>query len=83
MIWRNGRPVPGFALGDFQSALRVVMGEIENFTRSLSPHEQTILRLGLEASHLEESVVHGDWKRAEAHAESVANLLNRMKRPFP
>jgi molecular chaperone DnaK (HSP70) len=53
------------------------MIEIERFTRSLTEREQTILRIGLEASHLEESVAHGDWTRAKAHAEVVAKLFSQ------
>jgi len=53
-----------------------LMGEIQHFTQNLTARELEILKLGLEASHLEESIVHGNWTRAEAHAESCRERLD-------
>lgn len=85
MIRRGGRAVPGFALGDaradrLRTSLREVLDIVAETTRNLTPREATILRLGLAASHMEESVVHGDWARAEAHAENVAKLFDQLER---
>ena len=83
MIRHGGHEVPGFALGSeradrIRAALRAVMGEVQRLTHGLTPREVTILRLGLEASHLEESVAHADWSRAEAHTESLVKLLDQL-----
>lgn len=82
-IMRGGKPVPGFALGDerpenLRVALKSALYRIRSFTRTLTPREEAILKLGLAASHLEESVAHGDWKRAEAHADKVSDLFERL-----
>jgi hypothetical protein len=83
-IRRNGRVVPGFALGDEEAArfrvlLDGVLRAVERFSKSLTPRELVILRLGLTASHLEESIAHGDWKRADAHADSAAQLVRQLE----
>jgi hypothetical protein len=76
----NGRRVPGFALGeDLRSTLRALIDETKAFSKMLTPREVVVLRLGLAASHLEESLAQGAWKRAEAHAENVANLLEALR----
>ena len=75
MIRYRGRAVPGFALGDASPSLRAVLADVRRFAESLTPREVAILRIGLEASHLEESVVVGDWARADAHAEKLTKLL--------
>jgi len=86
IIRRGGRPVPGFGIGDdpradrLRAALREVLDFTEQFSRSLTAREETILRLGLEASHLEESVVYGDWTRARAHAEAIVKLYEQLGR---
>jgi len=79
----GGKSVQGFALGDdgvqrFRVVLDELLSNIERFTRDLTPREMTILRLGLEASHLEESTAQGDWTRARAHAEKITQLLDRL-----
>lgn len=86
MVERNGLRVPGFALGSddvtrFRVLLDGVLNSVKRFSRSLTPRELTILRLGLTASHLEESVAQGDWKRADAHADRVAQLVRQLELP--
>jgi len=87
MIRRGGYVVPGFALGDeprakrLRTALRDALGIVEAFTRNLTPREAMILRLGLAASHMEESVARGDWTRAEAHAENISKLFDQLGQP--
>ena len=86
MMRRDDRPVPGFAIGDdradrLRAALRTVLREVQQFTRDLTAREEAILRLGLEASHMEESVVRGEWTRAEAHAESIVKLFDQLRSP--
>lgn len=87
IIRRGGYSVPGFGLGSdaraerLRVALREVIGFIEQFARTLTAREETILRLGLEASHMEESVAHGDWARAESHAEAIVGLYRRLGLP--
>lgn len=87
IVRRGGYPVQGFGLGSdaraerLRSALHAVIGLVEQFARTLTAREETILRLGLEASHMEESVAHGDWVRAEAHAEAIAELYRRLGLP--
>ena len=85
MIRFGGRPVPGFALGGEGDRLRQTLNDaqravrgVQRFAQSLTPRELVILRLGLEASHLEESVVQGDWARAQAHVEKAAKLLDQL-----
>lgn len=75
MIHFNGKPVIGFG-----EQLRETLRAVEAFTRTLSPREKTILKIGLAASHLEESVAHGDWTRAQAHAESVEKLFEEIRK---
>lgn len=82
-MMRGGKPVPGFALGDerpenLRVALKSVLYKIKSFARTLTPREEAILKLGLAASHLEESVAHGDWKRAEAHTDNFSELFDRL-----
>jgi hypothetical protein len=82
MIRYRDHAVSGFALEGRAERLRATLHEtldiVEEFTRSLTPREAMILRLGLAASHMEESVAHGDWTRAEAHAESISRLLDQL-----
>jgi len=84
VIHLGGQPVRGFALGDearvdrLHAALTETLGTLKVFAESLTPRERTILALGLAASHLEESIVHGDWKRAEAHADNLVKLLDQL-----
>jgi hypothetical protein len=81
MIFFGGRPAQGFALGDDRllRCLTETLDTIKAFERSLTPRERAILALGLAASHLEESIVHADWKRAEAHADNLVKLLNQLR----
>lgn len=81
----TARPDPELALfgalGDSRAertraAFDTLLDEVKRFARSLSPKELDILKLGLEASHMEESVVLGDWKRAEAHADKIIRILH-------
>lgn len=82
-IRRNDLNVPGFALGNDVDHLRAlldgVIRAVERLSRSLTPRELKILRLGLAASHLEESIAQGDWKRADAHADNVAQLVRQLE----
>jgi hypothetical protein len=83
-IQRNGRQVPGFALGDddpehFRVLIGKVLEKVESFSHGLTHRELAILRLGLMASHMEESIAQGDWKRADAHADNVAQLLRQLE----
>jgi hypothetical protein len=55
-----------------------LLSTVEQFARGLTSREVTILRLGLEASHLEESVVLGDFQRAAAHVQKVSDLLAEL-----
>ena len=77
----GGRPVPGFALGSdhIRAALREVVGEIERFTRNLTPRERAVCRICLSATHLEEALVAGDFARAGAHADKIVDLLKETK----
>lgn len=77
----NGRPALGFALGDeaLLDALGTLIETTRAFSQTLTPREALVLQLGLAASHLEESLAHGNWKRAEAHAENVAKLMGALK----
>lgn len=83
-ILRNDRVALGFALGDddaarFRNLLDGVLRAVERFSKSLTPRELKILRLGLTASHLEESIAQGDWKRADAHADNVTQLVRQLE----
>jgi hypothetical protein len=84
MLEYNGRQVLGFGADPdpraegLRSALSKVLSEVKSFARSLTPREEAILKIGLEASHMEESVAHGDWTRAESHGESVVKLLEGL-----
>jgi len=86
VIYFGGHPVRGFSLGDdgvqrFRVVLDELLSDIERFAGNLTPREMTILRLGLEASHLEESTAQGDWTRAKAHAEKITQLLDQLRAP--
>jgi len=83
MIWRGGHPVSGFALGNdttkrLSVALQEVLSSVESFSRSLTAREQTICRICLSATHLEEAVVVGDFARAQAHADKIVRLLDQL-----
>jgi hypothetical protein len=83
-IQRNGQAAPGFTLGNdeaarFRNSLDGVLSAVARFSKSLTPREMTVLRLGLAASHLEESIVQGDWKRADAHADNIAKLMRQLE----
>lgn len=82
VMMHGGQPVPGFALGDppdIRAALEYVIAGFERFSRSLTAREAAVVQLGLSVSHLEESIAHGDWTRARAHAETVARLLDQLR----
>jgi hypothetical protein len=81
MIYLGGQPARGFDDGeraDLRRCLTETLGTLKAFAEALTPRETTILALGLAASHLEESIVHGDWKRAEAHADNLVKLLGQL-----
>jgi hypothetical protein len=61
-----------------QQCLTDTLQALKTFAGTLTPRERDILQLGLVASHLEESAAHGDWKRAEAHAEALVKVLERL-----
>jgi hypothetical protein len=82
MIYLGGQPARGFdgeRADQLRRCLTETLGTLKVFAESLTPRETTILALGLAASHLEESIVHGDWKRAEAHADNLAKLLDQLR----
>lgn len=84
IVFRNGRRLPGFSLGGeesdkFRVAITELIETIKDLGRALSPREKLILELGLKASHMEESMASGDWKRAEAHADGLVELLKKLK----
>ena len=78
-----GRPVVGFAdASDGQrlhAAIHTMMDAVGRFGRSLSPREQQILKVGLEASHAEEAVVAGDFARAQSHIDKIEELLSALR----
>lgn len=81
MIYLNGKPTRGFALGDeaaFKKCFTEALDALKAFAASLSQREEVVLKIGLAASHLEESIAHGDWMRAEAHADNLMKLLARL-----
>lgn len=73
-LYFKGRPV---GLEGPVETISALLSEVRRFTATLSPRELVVLKIGLEASHLEESIAHGDWTRAEAHAESLSKLISQ------
>ena len=83
MIYFQGRPANGFALGAeddrLEGALLEILNAVKAFGSTLSPREKIVLEIGLTASHMEESLAHGDWKRAEAHMGRLVELLDEFR----
>jgi hypothetical protein len=75
-----------FAIGEkvdeterFNVMLNELLSWAKQFSDSLSPRETNILRVGLTASHLEESIAAGEWSRARGHAERLEKLIQALQ----
>jgi hypothetical protein len=73
------QPDPGAAR--FVEDSRRVLSEIQGYVSTLSPRDQMMMRIGLHASHLEEALVSGDFKRAESHLEALGKLVSGSAAP--
>jgi hypothetical protein len=81
MIYFNGHPVSGIGedrADHLRAALMEVLKSVKAFGQALTPRERLILEIGLKASHMEESLASGDWKRAEAHMHGLVDLFEQF-----
>ena len=78
-----GQPVSGFAIGAAEDNVTRPINEMIEFAKAfaseLTPRETIVFNLGLTASHLEESIATGEWKRAEAHVARLKKLLKQFE----
>lgn len=59
---------------EFHRSLGRVMDLLIRFQKRLTPRELVVLKIGLRASHIEESLMVGDQARAKAHLEALVRM---------